>query len=230
MTRRRKVLWLLAGLFGLAAASLAGPYVYWGVVGLRGGEPFYRGLPLSYWRGAVLRHREWKVHPPVWVQYCPDAVLKLLGVGAPAAIEAGIPEALPVVLRLIADDDGRVSAAGVDALQQTPILPGMAMLPLLREALESPDDAVCYHVAQKLEDSVELDAILAAYVRLLARASPDTRLNGIRALRRLGPRARATFPHLLRLFQKDDNWSVRVEAKWTLHRIDSEAADAARVW
>ncbi len=226
MTKRVRIAWLCGGLAALVLAAFAAPYGYWGVVGLRNGEPFYRGLPYSYWRVSLRRRDEWIRNPPVWERYCPDRVLKLLDVGRLLPVESGDPAALPVVLRLLGDADaGGVSG---DAIHNTPLTP--ATVAVLRQALDDPSEHVCYEAAVRLQElTTETDAVVAAYLRLSRRANLRYAPYALYRLGDMDGRAKAAVPELLRLQAELPEWELRESAKGALQRIDPVAAERAGI-
>lgn len=128
MTRRRRLL------IGLAVLALGGvlalPSVHWRLVGWWQGEPFYRGMPASYWADGTSDHR----YPPVWL-YRRDVrhkslfsdslsrVKRFLGVGnrfEPVGVALEDfdpdPDAVPVLIYLLYRSEPDVRTWAADAL------------------------------------------------------------------------------------------------------------------
>ncbi len=222
MTRRR-ILWVLGGLAGLALLALLGPYAYWGVVGLKNGECFYEGMPVSYWRAAVRTHADWRWHPPAWSRHCPRAVLQFLRLGTEPAVLGGDPAALPVLLELLRDNDREVAAHACLGLGRTGS--SEAAWALVDDGLRypSPDVTGDARVALAKMGKVRL-AVLPLLCDLMWDDSLHRRVWALRSLGDMGPQARAVVPLLMRA-AGDEMDAVRVEAIGALKRIDPDAAD-----
>ncbi len=235
--KRGRIAWLAGGLAALVLAAFAAPYGYWGVVGLRNGEPFYRGLPCSFWRRSVLRHGEWMDRPPAWARHCPDRVLELLGIGEHAAVLRGDPDALPVVLALARDADRDLQRYGLLGLMDTE--PGPRSVPFFRALLQDPDELIRFLAAAHLQKAGnEPGPVVSVYIALLG--SPDRTRRGLAIwkLREYGPVARAASSALLQLAREDSTdkrheagrWvSEREDAGKALRGVDPETATAAGI-
>jgi hypothetical protein len=144
-TRKRLTLGLILVVASLVAAAFSMPAFYI-VRGRWRGEPFFHGMPSSYWRNAV---RRWNNKPdefPWW-----NAVQDLLGADTKPSVlsDAEDPAAIPILLCLVQDEHEAVQIAAVHALDR--LQPGAPeTVPLLVEALNDPNPVVRYWAATLL--------------------------------------------------------------------------------
>jgi hypothetical protein len=133
VTRPRKLLWAGLAVFALLGA-LSLPAVHWRLAGWWRGEPFYRGRPVSWWAGELSTLYALFDATGVGVTipecYRPDCLLpdlrRRMGWVVPTRqlrpadvpFAAGNPDALPVLLDLLAHPDSTVRAHAAHGLSQ----------------------------------------------------------------------------------------------------------------
>ncbi len=218
MTRRKKLCWLFSGLAALVLAAFAAPYAYWGVVGLKNRDAFFRCLPTTFWRGSLVRYEEWRDKPPDWSLRCPDRVLRLLGFGAEPAILQGDPDAMPVLLDLLRDE---ASWSRTQACNGLRVVDRPEAECALLGALLDPDESVRFHATScfRWDRRPVRPQAVAALCAVLERGDVHSRNLAAYCLFRLGPDARAAVPLLLRDRDHADG-QLRVTVVLALRQIN----------
>jgi hypothetical protein len=135
--KKRRLLWL-ACLVVLVLTLPGLPFGIYAVIGKLRKDPFYRGLPASYWSRSV---RTWsrsdKGAEPV--PYVAD-LLAYFGVGTKPAVLSTDPEAVPVLLALLRTPDKEVSHQAADVLAS--MWPDVPFVRALLAALDDPSPGV----------------------------------------------------------------------------------------
>jgi hypothetical protein len=117
---KRRIRWITLIVLALLAASSLGGYLWTKV----SGQHYFRWRSTSYWRGQV---RQWLANtrsgsPTPWAAPWPDRMLDSFGtprgIFRPAVLEGG-PEAVPVLLDLLGDNDQSVRATVYEVLAHT---------------------------------------------------------------------------------------------------------------
>jgi hypothetical protein len=158
MTRRRKL--LLAALITIPlAGALALPVVHWPLIGWWRGEPFWQGMPSSFYSARVRAgHYDSLIHK--WLDDSPAAQWVRAHFGdrtsdffwrpvPPFGLEGPGRAALPVLLALLSDPDRRVrnwAIGGIESLGPDAVL----ALPDLSRRLGDSDPEARYDAAYLL--------------------------------------------------------------------------------
>jgi len=119
--RPKRVLWLGLGLFVSGCIIFFSP-IRWQLVRLIWKEPQYRNMPLSYWRERIIDDVEARKG-----EKGPFEILnRLIWKGKDdAAIPEGDPDAVPILLELLIDEDPRVRAGAAYELSFRPTNEGV---------------------------------------------------------------------------------------------------------
>jgi hypothetical protein len=226
MTKRRLV-WI-ACLVALILALPALPPAYYAVLGRLRHEPFFRGLPASYW-GLVVRSwcssgKKEKRFPYV------GPLLSRFGFGGRPAVHCRYPEAVPVQLALLRDDnrDVREEAAQALTLHQ----PDVPLMRGLMAALDDPNprcSEAASGVLRAFPPWSKEDVFYPNATVLEGLADSDPRIRRWAAAALGLPTADADLTvRLLLAALRDANLDVRHEVAERLKRIDRlQRAEAA---
>jgi hypothetical protein len=219
MTKRR-LTWV-ACLVAVVLALPALPFAYYAVLGKLRQEPFYHGLPASYWGRSV---RSWcRSGKPVTAVPCVGKLLAYFGLASEPAVLRGDPETVPVLLVLLrAREEGVRQEAAIHLLRFEPDVP------LMRGVFAAYDDASpgCREAALVVLFDVQLRKTFGA-LRLnptqlmegLADSDPRIRAWAAARLGELGPNARPAVSALAAALG-DENEEVREAADRALATIN----------
>jgi hypothetical protein len=229
MKRRGTLVWIILGSITVVAA-LALLIKADDVRGLLAGEPFYKGHPASYWKKKVLQE--------LYADRVPSP--------RPTFGDPPDASALPVLVRLLADEDDQVCFYTCNVLKQLGREAKVAT-PALVEMLRHPDVFHRRNAASALclVQTADRDAI-KALADALRDDDPFVNWHAAVALGRIGPEAKAAVPALIDLTKSDranlsymgpdgnDQFNRGCEkvgdaAKYALKNIDADAAKKAGI-
>jgi len=195
------------------------------ILHVRHREPSFRGRSTSYWKAA------WKA------ALSNDGERQ--GWAARLAISLGIqdqdldrdrhdllfsddPEAVPVLVELLRDDDLRLRryiATMVGSMKEAP----KAMLPALIVAAHDEDTEVRAGAVQSIGSmGPDAEAAVPDLIQALDDHDRTVRREALYSLRRIGPGARDAIPALMRVLTHDDDY-LKGWAAYALGAIDAEA-------
>jgi hypothetical protein len=227
MTKRR--LFWISCLVALILALPALPLAIYAVLGRLRHELFFRGLPASYW-GLVVRSWCSSGKKEKRVPYV-GPLLSRFGLGGRPAVLCCYPEAVPVQLALLRDDnrDVREEAAHALTLHQ----PDVPLMRGLMAALDDPNPG-CSEAASRVLRAFppwSREDVFCPYATLLeGLTDSDPRIRRWAASSLGIPTADANLAvRLLLAALRDENLDVRHEVAESLKRIDRDAARKAGV-
>ncbi len=227
MTRRRKLILGIA-LVGAAALVWAVPACRYRILGVVKREPFYQGMPASYWRDRFVqfetdyarKKREWEAplpRPPS-LEWLRDSLEEKFPAIASPALELPQlhdPEAIPVLIVLLLDEDPLVSSRGCFALAMM----GEPAVPALVKLLQDSNPKVRLRAVTGLSELFSpglsqqaKDAAIPAIRELSKDADKRVALDAIEVLAGIDASFRDTaVSAVIRLLRQEDR-GVRFEA------------------
>jgi hypothetical protein len=252
--KKRRLLWT-AGLLAILLAVPVVPFAIYTLIGKLWHEPFYHGLPASFWRRSVHSWCRWggTAEP---VPYVGD-LLTYFGVGARPAVLGNDPDAVPVLLVLLQAPEQEVRKQAADVLANiSPDVPLMrALFAILDDSRPRGSEEAFWvltnyppyrprpvAIARTFVGSKGGPAGVAAvipppdlspFIEALTDKDPRIRAWAASTLGervweegQAGPEARQAMPALVAALRDQDK-QVRVAAAKALKAIDPDAADRA---
>jgi HEAT repeat protein len=224
MTRRRRFLLIALGTAVLLAVVVLVRKWHWVAIGLLYHEHFYDGKPTSYWRAAIQDAQKPLAN---WVGSVPASVRGVVGWGVRPAVLSRDPEAVPVLLDLLADEDPKLRFTALHCLLETPDLPANvpeSVMVLLNDEVSCNRRVAAFTLAKICSDE---SIVVPALVPLLREEDLEVRRSIAHTLAWLGPKSKQALPALCeRLRDRGEDAVVRSDAARALGGMREAATPA----